>query len=284
MGFLKLNWQNYSFPHGDPYDFSGFFLEIQLNSKCLLPSCSELRVLGSARPWPHPGLRQLGRGHLPADLHRAGPVGSEEDQQRSHCKSTPCLRPRHVSAVCSLERGRSGGHASGAEQTQLGEQVWASLRWSRTEATSREARLHLPHSAQSSAGAGSFRSGRARALQGGTSSLPACRPCCAQCTLSWPAVTAGTPGPEWGYKEHRRKLVLCFLCKVETVRKARWTVVGGIHSSWASGVCHVILTDVCEWKEKLTNVQMCEVTSPVLILWIEEWGSDNWLTGGTVLG
>ena len=61
-------------------------------SLCLLPPCSKLRMLGSPRLRPHPGLRQLRRGHLPADLHRAGPVGSKEDQQCSHRKFTPCLR------------------------------------------------------------------------------------------------------------------------------------------------------------------------------------------------
>lgn len=248
-GFFKTQLTKLQLSPRWSYDFSGFFFffrnlvkqwvsEMKVCSLCLLPSCSKLCVLGSPRLWPHSGLRQLRWSHLPADLHRAGPVGSQEDQQCSHCKSTPCLRvgaalrPRPVSAVHSLENGRSGGTAvRWAMRGVLSRHSWETrsepLRWSQTEAACREARLHLPHSAQSSAGTGSFRSGRARALQGGTRSLPACRPCCAHCKSSGPAVTTGTPGPEWCYRKHRRKLALCFLCKVETAKRALWTVVGG---------------------------------------------------------
>lgn len=192
-------------------------------SLCLLPSCSKLRVLGSPRLWPHPGLRQLGWGHLPADLHRAGPVGSKEDQQCSHCKSTPCLRvggalrARHVSAVHSLENGRSGVTAvRWATRGVLSRHSWES----RSEPLCPEARQRLhpgrpgctcliqPRAVLALVPSGQGGPGHCRVATG---SLPACRPCCAHRKLSWPAVTMGTPGPEWYYGKHHRKLVLCFL-------------------------------------------------------------------------
>lgn len=85
-------------------------------------------MLGSPRLRPHPGLRQLGRGHLAADLHRAGPVGSKEDQQCSHCKSTPCLRVAASPRVCPslLREGQERRHCCAvchrraAEQNTIG--------------------------------------------------------------------------------------------------------------------------------------------------------------------
>ena len=186
-------------------------------SLCLLPPCSKLRMLGSPRLRPHPGLRQLGRGHLPADLHRAGPVGSKEDQQCSHRKSTPCLRvgaalrPHHVSAIHSLEKGRSGVPAvRWATGGLLSRHCWES----RSEPLCAKARQSLhpgrpgctcliqPRAVlalvpSSQGGPGHW--------QGGSSSLPTCHPCCAHRKLTWPAVTIGSPGTDWCYKKHHRK-------------------------------------------------------------------------------
>ena len=136
------------------------------------------------------------------------------------------LRPRHVSALPSLEKGRS---SVTAVQCATGGLLSRTHWEGRSEALCTEARQRLhpgrpgctcliqPRAAlalvsPSQGGPGHW--------QGGSSSLPICHPCCAHHKLTWPAVTIGAPGTDWCHKKHHRKLVLCFLCKGETVKEA----------------------------------------------------------------
>ena len=110
---------------------------------------SKLCMLGAPRLRPNPGLWELWWGHLLADVHRGGPVGREEDQQCSHCKSRPRLHVQVVLQtylVSPAERGRGSvaavqwARGGAADQTCLVERLWASWLWSQTKAASTEVR------------------------------------------------------------------------------------------------------------------------------------------------